>query len=203
MAGDERRLQLIQVAMHLFSRHGFSGTTTKRIAEEAGVSEAMVFKHFASKEELYSDILDHKACSHGLTDPLNNVAAEMEAKDDFAVFYGIALNALNHHEQDTDFIRLLLHSALEGHDMTKMFFDRYVRVMYEKIGGYIAIRQEDNALREIDPNVVVRALSGMFIHHSLSNILIDTDRKILKISNEDAAKEFATILLNGIRKQDK
>jgi len=63
MAGEERRQQIVRVAMRLFSQRGFSGTTTKEIAREAGVSEAMVFKHFATKEELFNAILDHKACA--------------------------------------------------------------------------------------------------------------------------------------------
>src|SRR5205807_8790750 len=64
MAGQERHLQILRVAMRLFSQHGFRGTTTKEIALAAGVSEAMVFRHFATKEELYSAILDQKACLH-------------------------------------------------------------------------------------------------------------------------------------------
>ena len=199
MAGDERRLQLLEVAMHLFSKNGFSGTTTKKIAETAGVSEAMVFKHFANKEELYADILDHKACSHGLEDPLSAISEVVDAKDDFGVFYGLALNALEHHQEDTDFIRLLLHSALEGHSMSKMFFDSYVAGIYELMGNYIAQRQKDGAFRKVEPKVIVRAFSGMFIHHSLNNILWDTEQKILKISNEEAASEFANIILNGIK----
>src|SRR5213080_2118089 len=69
MAGDERRLQILKVAMRLFSQRGFRGTTTKEIAQAAGVSEAMVFRHFATKKELYSAILDHKACLHDDLDP--------------------------------------------------------------------------------------------------------------------------------------
>ncbi|HYW70404.1 MAG TPA: helix-turn-helix domain-containing protein, partial [Pyrinomonadaceae bacterium] len=64
MTGEDRRLQILRVAMRLFSQRGFRGTTTKEIALTAGVSEAMVFRHFATKEELYSAILDHKACVH-------------------------------------------------------------------------------------------------------------------------------------------
>src|SRR5437660_1465643 len=45
MAGGERRLQILRVAMRLFSQHGFRGTTTKEIAAAAGVSEAMVLHH--------------------------------------------------------------------------------------------------------------------------------------------------------------
>ena len=57
MTGDDRRKQILQTAVHLFSTHGFSGTTTRKIAEAAGVSEAMVFKHFSTKEDLYGAIL--------------------------------------------------------------------------------------------------------------------------------------------------
>lgn len=200
MAGDERRLQILQVAMRLFSENGFIGTTTKKIAEAAGVSEATVFKHFANKEELYADILDHRACNHGLEHPFAEVAEQVESKDDFGVFYGMALNALNKHEEDQEFIRLLLYSALEGHELSRMFFKSFVVEMYELLSSYIRQRQKDGAFRKIEPKIVVRSFVGMMIHHSLNNTLWDKEQKLLKISNEDAAREFATILLNGIKK---
>src|ERR1700730_14903076 len=98
MAGEDRRLQLLAVAVTLFSDRGFRGTTTREIAQAAGVSEAMVFRHFANKEELYAAILDHKACSGGPMDPEKMVADALERKDDRAVFEGIALGALQHYE---------------------------------------------------------------------------------------------------------
>src|SRR5919206_4747957 len=62
MAAEERRLQIVRVAMRLFSERGFRGTTTKEIAQAAGVSEAIIFRHFATKEDLYSAIIDLKSC---------------------------------------------------------------------------------------------------------------------------------------------
>ena len=73
MAGEDRRKQILLVAMRLFSQHGFRGTTTKEIAQAAGVSEAMVFRHFANKEELYSAIIDHKACAENFQCPADIV----------------------------------------------------------------------------------------------------------------------------------
>ena len=99
MAGGERRSQILAVAVSLFSQRGFRGTTTKEIAHAAGVSEAMVFRHFATKEELYAAILDHKACSHDKFDPVVMAAEAIERKDDRAVFESLALGALNHHEK--------------------------------------------------------------------------------------------------------
>lgn len=198
MAGDERRQQILTEAMRLFSEDGFRGTTTKKIAEASGISEAMVFRHFANKDELYSAILDHKACSHKLENPLESVTEEIAKKDDFGVFYGFALNALRHHKEDQEFIRLLLFSALEGHDLSKMFFGSFVTGMYETLSGYIRIRQEDGAFRDIEPKAVVRAFVGMLIHHSLTNMLFDPEQKLLKVTEEEAARSFATILLEGI-----
>jgi AcrR family transcriptional regulator len=198
MAAEDRRLQILQVAVSLFSQRGFVGTTTKEIAQAAGVSEAMVFRHFANKQELYSAILDHKACSGDSMNPEALVADALQEKDDRAVFERLALGALEHHECDPEFQRLLLHAALEGHELAQMFFEKFVRRVYELLGNYVAERQRDGAMVAMDPAIVVRAFIGMVIHHSLNNNLWDPQRRLLKISNQEAAKQFSDILLNGI-----
>jgi AcrR family transcriptional regulator len=198
MAGEDRRRQILVVAMSLFSKRGFRGTTTKEIAHAAGVSEAMVFRHFANKEELYSAIIDHKACADNFQQPCDIVPEALARKDDRAVFSGIALAMMRHHEHDTEFLRLLTQSALEGHELADMFWDRNVRRMYDFLGSYIRERQRDGAMRDIDPNIVVRCFLGMVIHHSLNNILWDTRRRLLDIPNERAAEQFTDVLLRGI-----
>ena len=198
MTAEDRKLQILRVAVSLFSQKGFGGTTTKEIAHAAGVSEAMVFRHFATKQELYTAILDHKACSGDSMNPEQMVAEALKQKDDRAVFQQLALGALNHHECDPEFQRLLLHAALEGHELAEMFFEKFVRRVYELLGGYITERQRDGAMVNIDPLVVVRSFIGMIIHHSLNNNLWDPKRRLLKISNQEAAKHFTDILLHGI-----
>jgi len=198
MAGEERRLQILAVAVSLFSQKGFRGTTTKEIATAAGVSEAMVFRHFTTKQELYSAILDHKACASGRFDPAETAAVPMQRKDDRAVFESLALGALDHHENDPQFQRLLLYSALEKHELSQMFFDQIVRHVYDFLGGYIRERQHDGAFIEIDPAIVVRCFIGMVMHHSLNNNLWDPDRRLLNLSNENAATHFTDLLLKGI-----
>ena len=198
MSGEDRRRQLIQVAIRLFSQKGFRGTTTKEIAQAAKINEAMIFRHFATKEDLYSAILDYKACTEGPVDPRELVAEAVKRKDDRAVFEGLAYAALQHHERDTDFHRLLLYSALEGHQLADMFWERDIREFYEFLGKYIQERQRDGAFRDIEPRIVVRAFIGMIIHHSLNNSLWDKQRRLLDVTNECAAREFTNILLRGI-----
>ena len=199
MAGEERRLQILAVAVSLFSNRGFRGTTTKEIAQAAGVSEAMVFRHFATKEELYTAILDHKACAGGEAfEPEKMAAGAIARKDDRAVFEALALEALKHHEHDPEFQRLLLYSALEKHELAEMFFNQFVRRVYKFLSSYIRERQREGALIEMDPAIIVRCFIGMVMHHSLNNNLWDPKRLLLDISNEAAAKHFTDILLKGI-----
>src|SRR3954470_3411439 len=54
---EERRRAIVEAALPLFARKGFAATTTKELAEAAGVSEALIFKHFPSKAALYGEIL--------------------------------------------------------------------------------------------------------------------------------------------------
>jgi AcrR family transcriptional regulator len=198
MAGEERRQQLVRVAMKLFSQRGFRGTTTKEIAQAAGISEAMVFRHFATKEELYAAILDDKACAGGMTKMCEMVAEAACRADDRAVFENLAAAMLQHHDQDQEFLRLLLYSALEGHELFEMFWNKNVREMAEKLGSYIVERQKAGALRDIEPKVAGRAFIGMIAYHSLVTMLFDKSRTLLDIPNERAAREFTEIFLTGV-----
>ncbi|MBB3267043.1 AcrR family transcriptional regulator [Azospirillum sp. OGB3] len=58
-----RRAAIIDAALPLFARKGFAATTTKEIAQAAGVSEALIFKHFPSKAALYEAIF--RSCVDG------------------------------------------------------------------------------------------------------------------------------------------
>lgn len=205
MSGDKRREQILQTAFDLFSHKGFSGTTTKDIARAAGVSEAMVFKHFSSKDELYGALIEAKSCNEGLSrypwEENEPLIAAMKAKDDFGVFYYFALQALNKHQEDIAFMRMIFYSALEEHEMAERFFKEFIGEIYNFLGGYVKKRQKDGAFRKINPKIIVRAFLGMMIHHSLNNILWDKKRSLLDIPNEEAAKNFAEIILRGTVEQ--
>src|SRR5262245_53878308 len=56
LSAEERRAAIIQAVRRVFAEKGFHGTTTRALAEAAGVSEALLFKHFPNKEALFSAI---------------------------------------------------------------------------------------------------------------------------------------------------
>jgi AcrR family transcriptional regulator len=59
MAAADRRRHLVETALRVFTEGSYRGTTTAEIARAAGVSEPILYRHFASKRELYLAALEH------------------------------------------------------------------------------------------------------------------------------------------------
>jgi AcrR family transcriptional regulator len=199
MSGEDRRQQIVSVAAKLFSRKGFSGTTTKEIAEGVGVSEAIIFRHFGTKDELYAEILDYKVRQSS-----ERVKAQLDEaegrRDDRAFFGSLAYEMLDFHSKDQTFMRLLLFSALEGHDLSETFFNSAASEIKDHIRRYIKQRIADGAFRRIDPLVAARAFVGMVLHQAqVRNIFQGDD---LKLSNRQIADRFVEIFLSGIHKPE-
>lgn len=59
LPSDERRDQILSAALRVFADRGFHGATTRELAKAAGVSEALMFRHFPTKEDLYAALQTH------------------------------------------------------------------------------------------------------------------------------------------------
>lgn len=196
MRAESRRNQIVEIAAELFCQKGFRGATTKEIADHAGVSEAIIFRHFATKADLYRAIIDNKVetGTRRMQENLNEAASR---KDDDAYFGSLAFEMLEFHRKDPAFMRLLLFSALEGHDLSEIFFHSTARNVKNHIRRYIKQRIADGAFRNIDAALAARAFIGMVINQAqVRNIFNDDD---LRFSNRQMADRFVDIFLAGIR----
>ena len=63
LPADERRLQLVDVALKIFSERGFNATTMDDIAAAAGVTKPLLYQHFDSKRALYLELVDSVAAT--------------------------------------------------------------------------------------------------------------------------------------------
>ena len=61
LTADARRAQLLDAATRAFSELGYRGATTKAIAGEAGVAEALIYRYFPSKEALFIAVVERTA----------------------------------------------------------------------------------------------------------------------------------------------
>ncbi len=196
MAAEDRRQQIIEVAVRLFSQKGFRGTTTREIAEAAGVNEAIIFRHFATKGELYAAIIDQKANSAEVRALQQAIDEAMERCDDRRVFEAFAFHLLEFHERDDTAMRVLMYSALEGHELAEMIFRNHIARKHHHLAEYVKRRIAAGVFRRVDPMVAVRGFIGMVMNHAILNKFFRRDvRQLLDLTNRQAAAAFTDLFL--------
>jgi TetR/AcrR family transcriptional regulator len=196
MPGEDRRKQLLQVAVESFARNGFSGTKTKDIAAAAGVSEAILFRHFASKEDLYHAILDEKEATLGGERWFVEMKELAELRDDRGLFRLVALQLIRSFREDTAFHRLLLYASLEGHLLADLFHERFGLPLGDFLSRYIVLRQTEGAFRECDPGVAVMFIIGSTVHYAMARHVLGANN--FPPAEEAIVDQFVELILGGL-----
>jgi AcrR family transcriptional regulator len=196
-AGDERRRQIVGEAMRCFSAKGFRGTTTRDIAKRVGITEAALYRYFESKEALYAAIIDEKIAA---PDPVEALEPAARAGDARAVFEGLARGFLRTGDADPSFLRILLYTGLEGHELSAPFFERRIRRLREFVAGYIARRTREGAFREVDPMLAARAFLGMVVDYMIVREVF-RQRDVYPEGPDRAAETFVSIFLGGVQRR--
>jgi AcrR family transcriptional regulator len=199
MPADVRRADILAIAARVFSTHGFIGATTRDIAREIGITEAALYRYFPSKEAIYTAILEERLTAEDLFSRFEESA---RAGDDVAVFGGLAHALLGMVERDPTFLRLMLFSALEGHQLARPFQEKRVRPLREFLAGYIERRAKSGAFRDIDPALAARAFVGMVVDHLIVREIFGQHADYPQ-SNAEVAEAFVTIFLRGVRRDER
>ncbi len=196
MPATDRRQQLIETALDVFSRKGFDGATTKEIAAEAGVTEAIIFRHFPTKQALYSAVVQ-----------ANRDPAEIEAwkaavqsftsrNDDAGLFREIARAMLACYREDPRHERVMLYAALEGQRQTLVENRRFTLPIKKMLTDYVARRQKEGALKPGPPEAIIAAIAGMASHFAMMTALFGFE---ISVKDEDMVDAFVNILMDGVR----
>ena len=193
----DRRQDILAAAMELFAKNGFRGTTTRDLAAQAGVNEAIIFRHFNNKEELYSAILEQKAWEKNRDAPIEELERLARDSDDEKFFQTLGAAFLERHANDTTFMRLLLFSALEGHQLSDMFVASMTA--RNPIANYIQKRIDEGAFKPMDPHLAARGLFGMFASFVLWQEIFGL-KKTQPHDREEVVRTFVSIFLQGIAK---
>lgn len=194
-SAEDRRQQILQIATELFASKGYVGATTREIAKRAKVNEAIIFRHFPTKEELYWAVIEAKclvsAKKSFLTDVLDAGRPVRET------FITLAETIIRRRESDQSLMRLLLFSALENHRLSHRFFQGYVADYYEVLGDYIQQRIDVGEFRPMDPQLAARGFLGMIVYHSLIQDLFG-GKKFHPYEVREVAESMTDIWLEGM-----
>ena len=193
----DRRRQIIQVAMALFSAKGFEGTTTREISRAAGVSEAIIFRHFATKEDLYAAIIDFIIQGHCETvlygtelRPWTSATTPRSSRRSPFAFWRPT-------GKSRRCLRLLLFSSLEGHKLSQLFMESQVRPVYELLSGYF----RERATRRSFPKGRCHGLGARIPGHGQSSFADSDDLSAIHSCARAIGKwpENSRVFLHGVQ----
>jgi TetR/AcrR family transcriptional regulator len=196
MQATDRRQQLIETALDVFSRKGFDGATTKEIAAEAGVTEAIIFRHFPTKQALYTAVVHAKRDPAEIEAWMASVKSFTRRNDDHGLFREIASVLLACYRDDPRHERMMLYAALEGQQRTLLEHRRFTLPIKKLLTDYVARRQKEGALKPGPPEAVIAAIAGMAAHFAMMTGLFgfETGAK-----DDEMVDAFVNILMDGVR----
>jgi AcrR family transcriptional regulator len=186
LTGTVRREAILQASAFVFAERGFAGTTTQAIASRANISEALLYRHFASKQALYRAVLRDLLRKQDL-----QVREQATATDDYDLVFQIRVYlAGNLAMRDGDEMATT-HRVM----ITSLVGDgRYARIIYRRAlrmrrGVFVAALARLQAERGIPEDRLDPANAFMFVEHVGSMLALGRlpARQIMPYAGDDAA----------------
>jgi AcrR family transcriptional regulator len=209
LSSEERRDSILKAARSVFAENGFRGTTTKALAEAAGVSEALLFQHFPTKEALYAAML---STLFGEQDAdVNSEFIAMEPSTATLVFivhqfYTILIDPRGPavRADRANLARLMFRSSVEDGEFARLFIRRIPARMVAKLEECIKAAV---AARDLDVSRSHLSVSGWFIHHLAITLMLHhlADPPIVDygVSKATLVEEAVLFALRGIGLKEK
>lgn len=128
LSAEERRKTIIAAARRVFAEKGFHGTTTRDLASAAGVSEALLYRHFPTKEALFAamQVSCYGAQFHGKLEELMELepsAQTLVLMVNYLVAHVVCGSVARDPEMAT-YSRLMLRSFAEDGDFARLMLQR-------------------------------------------------------------------------------
>jgi len=157
LSAPERRTSLITAAKTLFAAKGFHGVSIDEIVNAVGVSPAILYRHFKSKDELYDAVLQDFACQReSYVDTIVNSDADFET-----ILRGITRVFIDSMVGQPDLLKIEMYSLLEGHESHSDFFLNRWKTFTDYIEFSLNELQSKGRLSNIDSKASALMYQGM------------------------------------------
>ena len=190
---EVRREQIMQAAVRLFGRHGFARTTTKEIAQEAGISEGTIYKYFASKQEILFAFLDAQALQ-----PLASLLDSAAPGDDAELIRRFLEDRLTRWQENAALMKVVFGEALFNRPLAEALFSKVIQPTLAAVESFIAARVQAGTFKAVNPTMAARALLGsVFSSHMLWDMLLPHQE--VRFSRAEVAADLTMLMLDGMR----
>ena len=207
MTAEARREAIVEAVRDVFAEKGFDGTTTRELAKAAGVSEALLYKHFPSKESLYAAMLE--GCSKGPTFAEATRILELEASTStlvvmvhFMISHYVLGRPGDTHRAALN--SLLVRSLLGDGEFVRLMHRKLAAAWVKKFEACLHASAEAGEMHELP---IRHDLCVWLVQHVAFSLMLHLQPKIpainYKVSKEELVSQATWFALLGIGvKQD-
>jgi AcrR family transcriptional regulator len=170
LKSDDRRTHILRAVQCVFADKGFHGTTTKELAAAAGVSEALLFKHFPSKQALYEAIFD-EYISNKPSEWQEVTELEPSTETLIRIVVMLVTRMVNRRQQKPDttaFDRMLLRSLCEDGAYARIAFGKAKNCLVDKLHECLKVSKKNGDL------VDAPLKAGPWLAHHLAMMILVT-----------------------------
>nr|WP_294999613.1 TetR/AcrR family transcriptional regulator [uncultured Methanobrevibacter sp.] len=189
--------RIINASFHILEKEGFSGATTKKIAEKAGVSEVTLFRKFESKEKLISIAKEHYS-----TDFIEKLTEIFQYTPEISVeeYLTQCFNKLvNLTDNELTILKVGMEEVRDIPTDKKVFL-RISETIIDELTKFFSLKIEQKELREINPSILALNMFSIMFE---SIILWKVYGKQPKYNIDRYTEDFLDIILNGIKSDNK
>ncbi|MCQ4272744.1 HTH-type transcriptional regulator RutR [Pseudomonas kuykendallii] len=161
LPGTPKQEAIQAAALDLFSRYGLHGTSLDQVASLAGLSKSNLLYYFASKEELYIDLLSN------LLDlwlaPLRAIGAEQDPAEAIAQYIRLKMINSRDHPQAS---RLFCLEMIQGAPLLKPALEGTLRELVDAKAGVVRAWVAAGRLQPVDPHHLFFSLWALTQHYA-------------------------------------
>ncbi|MBW4520861.1 MAG: TetR/AcrR family transcriptional regulator [Scytolyngbya sp. HA4215-MV1] len=188
----ETRTRILKSAERLFARQGYDGTTTRDLAQTAGIAEGTLFRYFENKKAILIEV-----ATQGWVEILTDLLTELSEMGSYkAVAQVMRRRMLNLH-QNSDMMRVCFMEAQFHPDLRDRIQAEVISKMMDVAEAFFQTAMDQGVYRPMNPKVVARVFLGMFAVAGFSDETIMSPNSSPK-EMQEMAEGIAEIFLNGV-----
>ena len=189
----DTKKRLLEATLKLISEKGYMGATTREIAQEAGVTELTLFRHFGSKERLFKELL----ASYTFLPKLKELLPELGGLSSREALELIATRFLLTLKERKSMVRIMYSEYTTYPENIREVYNKFVQEMRSTLAAYFESLQKKGVLRRnISPNTTARIfLWILFSYFRSEEIMQSTGMK--KSAMEKHIREMIDIFMSG------
>lgn len=189
---DSSRDRILQAAQRLFARQGFDGTTTRDLAQAAGVAEGTLFRHFSNKKAILVEV-----ATQGWVEILTDLLTELSEMGSYKAVAQVMQRRMWNFQKNADLMRVCFMEAQFHPDLRDRVQSEVITKMTDVAEAFFQTAMERGIYRPMNPRIVAQVFLGMFAISGFShNTLMEPNASPQQM--KEMAEGLADIFLNGV-----